>query len=223
MVHGAVKWLFKGLAGLAFLLLVIGAGIALRLSQGPLSLDLLTPYVEEAVNDPDAAVRIGVGGTALHWGGLDAPFDLRVRDVRATDRSGALIALVPEASLTVDPRPYLRDGTLAIDAITLRGPEVALRREEDGSVTLAMGDAGAEAMPTVEHHADTVAGALRAVLRELGLDDAGTPPALALPQVLRIADARIVLDDRMTGMVWRVPEADATLRREADRLAAEAS
>ncbi|SOD89299.1 DUF3971 domain-containing protein [Caenispirillum bisanense] len=226
MVHGAVKWLFKGLAGLAFLLLVIGAGIALRLSQGPLSLDLLTPYVEEAVNDPDAAVRIGVGGTALHWGGLDAPFDLRVRDIRATDRSGALIAQVPEASLTVDPRPYLRDGTLAIDAVTLRGPEVALRREADGSVTLAMGDAGRAAeqpAPAVEHHADTVAGAVRAVLRELGLDDGGSPPALALPQVLRIADARIVLDDRMTGMVWRVPEADAVLRREADRLAAEAS
>lgn len=224
MVHGAVKWLFKGLAGLALLILLLGAGIALRLSQGPLPLDLLDPYIEEAINSPGTDLRLTIGGTELHWGGMKTPFDLRVRDLQARDRDGALVAAVPEASLTVDPAAYLRDRSLDVRAVTLRDAVVNLRREEDGSVTLAMSEGATDGeRAAVEHHADTAAGALRTVLRQVGLDESGAPPALALPDVVRVADARLVLDDRMTGIVWQVPNADVLLRREADRLVARAS
>lgn len=224
MVHGAVKWLFKGLAALALVLLLLGAGLALRLSHAPLPLGLLTPYIEEAINGPDARVTLSIGGTELHWGGLKDPFDLRVRELKAHDRaSGALIAVVPDASVTLDPLPLLRDGTLAIEDVTLRGASLHLRREADGSLALAMtGDDGADS-PAVEHRADTPAGAVRAVLRDLGLGNDGEPAAAALPHELRIADARITLDDRMMGVVWQVPQADILLRRDRNRVAAQAA
>ena len=222
MVHGAVKWLFKGLAALALVLFLLGAGLALRLSHGPLPLDLLTPYIEEAINGPDARVALSIGGTDLHWGGLKTPFDLRVRDLTARDRdTGAVIAMVPDASLTLDPLPLLRDGTLDLKDVTIRGASLNLRRESDGTLTLAMTDG--DDTPGVEHRADTVAGAVRGVLRELGLDDDGTPAAAALPTELRITNARITLDDRMTDVVWQVPQADILLRRDHNRVAAQAA
>lgn len=68
MVQGGVRWVFKGVAAVALLILVVGALLAARLSQGPLPLDLLNPYILDIVNDSDADVRFSLGGTELHWG-----------------------------------------------------------------------------------------------------------------------------------------------------------
>lgn len=227
MVHGAVRWVFKGLAAVAIVTLVLGALVAARLSHGPLSLDMVTPYLLEAVNEPGGAVRYTMGGTDLHWGGVAEPFDLRVRDVRAFDRHGALIATIPEASVSVDAGPLVREGRLALDSVTLRGGEVKLRREKDGALVLAM----AEDDLAVERRADSPAQAVRSIMRVLGLsgraDAVETTPAevggIELPDVLRVADARVVIDDRLSGRMWRVPHVDAEIRRAPDRVTAEAS
>lgn len=247
MVHGAVRWLFRGLAALALLLLVAAALLALRLSQGPLPLDPLLPYVLDQINRPDAPVRIDIGRADLRWGDWSHPFDLRAGDVAARTRDGALVAAVPEASLTVEPGPLLREGRLELGAVTLRGAVVNLRRERDGAITLAVsgatgtdtdtdtgtrtGDAPAQ---TVEHRAEGLPQALRAVMRDLGVSppaegDSGAaappeaPPPVTLPQAVRLADARVTIDDAVTGITWRFPTVDGIVTRSGGRLEAEAS
>lgn len=227
LVHGAVKWVFKGVAALAVVVLVAGALLALRLSQGPLPLDLLTPYLMDEINRPEALVRYTLGGAELRWGDLEQPFDLRLRDVQARARDGALIAAVPDASLTVAPLPLVAEGRLEVEAVTLRGAVVNLRRERDGSVVLAMEGDAAEA-EAFGHRAPGAAAAIRAVMEATGIGAAGpggAAPAVAagVPERVRVADARVALDDRLTGFTWVLPHVDLALARREGKLTAEAS
>ncbi|EKV26135.1 hypothetical protein C882_2903 [Caenispirillum salinarum AK4] len=218
--------MFKGVAAVAVLTLVVGALLAARLSQGPLPLDLLNPYILEAVNTPGAAVRYSLGGTDLRWGGVDEPFDLRVRDVQVLDAHGALIAAIPDASVSIDAGPLLREGRLALDAVTLHGGVVHLRRELDGAVVFAM-ETAPEAVAPVERRAESPAQALRGAMRALGLGEEAAAEAsiggVDLPETVRISDARVVIDDRISGITWRLPHVDAAVTREPGRVRAEAS
>lgn len=231
MVQGGVRWVFKGVAAVALLILVVGALLAARLSQGPLPLDLLNPYILDIVNDSDADVRFSLGGTELHWGGVQELFDLRVRDVRAFDRDGVLIAAVPDASVSIDAGPLIREGRLVLDAFTLHGGIVNLRREEDGTLVFAMASTP-ESETRLERRVDTPAEALNDIMDILGLTDAVEPGAepppvevagIELPDMVRISDAHVVIDDRVSGVTWRMPHVNAEVRRRVERVEAEAS
>ena len=63
--------------------IILTALVAWRLSAGPVALDFLTPYVEDALAGTTAGpvARIGIGGTMLRWRGFERPLDLAATDV----------------------------------------------------------------------------------------------------------------------------------------------
>src|SRR5450631_2391803 len=82
--------------GLAVFLL-IGGALWWRLSSGPISLDMITPWLTAAIaENVGNQFRIEVGGTVLERDehGRAA---MRIRDIKVRDRDGTVIASAPKA------------------------------------------------------------------------------------------------------------------------------
>jgi len=205
VVHGAVHLLFRVLGAVLFLLLVAAGLLAWRLSQGPLPLDLLTPYVEDLLTSPEDDFRLSVGHTQLTWERGDGELDLRASDVRALDADGAVLAAVPEVGIGLQPLGLLR-GQVRLSAVEVIGPHIQLRRDSDGIVHFGLWHSGA-ADTEQEASADVL---VEALLR--GLNAEGEGPAASLGAV-RVVGADATIIDDVLNATWQVPSASVELLR----------
>ena len=108
-------------------LVVIAILLAWRLSSGPISLGFLSPYMEVALSAATDSFDIEFDDTTLAWAGWDRTLDIRVLNVRAVDTKGAVVASVPELSLSLSAQGLLR-GTVAPKNIELFRPKLWLVR-----------------------------------------------------------------------------------------------
>lgn len=194
-------------AGLAIITLLI----AWQLHKGPVSLSFLTPYVERALNDGHRSFRLAIDDTTLTWAGWDRAIELRVKNVRAIDDSGAAQARIPELSLSLSGRALLQ-GRLAPKFIELLGPEIRVRRETDGGLGIAVAAGGA-------NNGDRFATGLLSWL--IKKPERGSP--MSYLETVRISGATMSFDDRMTGKNWQAPVGYLKLVRAPHGLLAEGS
>ncbi len=69
MIARSAKIITEVIIGL-IAVVALGAGLAIwRLSSGPLSVDFITPYLEESFADNERGLTLDVGETVLAWGG----------------------------------------------------------------------------------------------------------------------------------------------------------
>ncbi|WP_029013870.1 AsmA-like C-terminal domain-containing protein [Niveispirillum irakense] len=195
------------LAGL-LLVLALGSGLlAWRLTQGPVSLDFVTPYLEQELNR-QAPTRLDLGETILAWNGFGTRMDLRLRGVTAYGTTGAVVAAVPEVRLGLSVPALLR-GTIAPTRIELVEPRLYAERTADGEFRLDI--------RTDDTELDPEAGAR--IMREL-LEALRAPPdplrQTGALRDLRITRARLVVNNVATGTIWQVPRLDLRLRRNAN-------
>ncbi len=188
------------------------AALTWRLSQGPLESPWLAARLADVVN-ADQAGHIIIGSAALAWegfsGGVDRPLDIRVRDVVLTDASGARIAAVPRAELSLSVRRLLL-GQIVPRALAVSGARLLVIRATDGSVTLDLGDlfSGDETPDKVPTgSAAEPSGAAAGVLRQLvqaPANDRTFGPVSRWSQMRRvhIRDAVITVIDRQLGATW---------------------
>lgn len=207
MVHGAVHLLFRVLGAILFLLLV-GAGVlAWRLSQGPLPLDPLTPYIEDALDAPEDDFRLSIGHTLLTWERGDRELDLRATDVRAVGRDGTVLAAAPEIGISLSPVGLVR-GELLVSAVEVIGPHIELRRDAQGGIHFGLWSSNTrDADDGDGRGAEAV---IEALVRGLGADSSGPAAELSAVRVIE-ADATIV--DEALGATWQVPQASIELLR----------
>lgn len=200
--------------------LVIGVGLlagfaAWQLGRGPVSLDFLTPYIEDELTAPDALVRVRLGRTILLWAGIDRALDVRVIDLRLVGADGRVFASVPEASVRFSLRALL-SGVIAPTEIELLGPRLKVVRREDGAV-----DLGIDAGTASDESADSEAAAVIASL----LEGFYTPPSPDRPigWLTRIAidSGFLTVDDRRNGVVWTAPRVTLAVDRDEVGLAGE--
>lgn len=219
------------IAGLALAIVLL----AWRLSTGPLEIDFLTPYIQDAL--ADQPVRIEIGSTALRWDGFSRPFTVVARDVRIASLDGRPIASVPEISADLS-LPKLLRGMIAPSRIDLVGPRVRILRLENGDFALDIATettaAGAMAPPpevTTPGPAtgpDAVAppepdDPLPQMLAALDQAPSHADSPLAALRELTVIDAEIVLIDRVLDRRWVAPTAAVTLRRTETGVAGDAS
>jgi hypothetical protein len=125
-------------ASIAF---VITAGLLVlwwRLSSGPISLDLATPWLTAAIEDNfGKGHTVKVGGTQLERDerGRTA---LRLIDVVVTDPDGNVVARAPKAEVGVSGAELIA-GRLRVERLSLVGAELAVRIEPSGKVTVFAG------------------------------------------------------------------------------------
>ncbi|MGE0254146.1 MAG: AsmA-like C-terminal domain-containing protein [Alphaproteobacteria bacterium] len=199
---------------------VVGIGllagvVAWQLGRGPMSLDFLTPYIEDELTDPDAPARVRLGRTVLLWAGLERALDVRVLDLRLVGEDGRVFASVPEASVRFSLRALLA-GVVAPTSIELLGPRLKLVRREDGVV-----DLGIDGSEGRDEAADAEAAAAIARL----LEGFYLPPAedRSVGWLTRIAvdSGFLTVDDRRNGVVWMAPRVTFGVDRDARGLVGE--
>jgi hypothetical protein len=194
--HRLLVW-FGGVA--AVLILVAVAGIW-RLLQGPVELDRLIPYVEQALQRSGAGIGVAVAGVSIGIDRATHQLDLQAKNVRLSLPNGEKLANFPQMATSFSLGALL-GGRIEPTSLVVEHPVVALTRDANGALSFRVGS------PDLTPDQVTLDNAL-AVFAPLRPD----APWSRLRQIT-IRDATIVLDDRVSGRVLRADRAAATLVR----------
>lgn len=196
----------------------LGAGLAIivllaawQFQKGPVSLSILTPHVERALNKGHRSFRLAIEDTTLAWAGWDRALELRVKNVRAIGENGVAQARIPELSMSLSAKALLH-GTLAPKFIELLGPDLRVRRGPDG-------DFGFEVTAGDDQSDGAFATGLLGWL--LKKPEPGSP--MSYLQTLRINGATMTYVDSISGKAWDAPVGYLRLDRAAHGLLAEGS
>jgi hypothetical protein len=239
-IGGAVHAFCRVAMALIVIVAACLAGLAWRLSEGPLEVPFIAHRIEAAVNAdadaeaaahpgvPPAASRMHIGHAAIAWEGwrfgFDRPLDLRLEDITATDAAGHTIMSVPRAEVSLSVAE-LALGRIRPRAISVDGARLRVVRAADGGLSLDLGslaDAPENAAEAVGDHAtaaapasDNPANSLFAELSRPAQSDRSSPRASRLSQLrrVRIKDAQVTVIDRQLGATWQAPEAQIDIRR----------
>lgn len=205
--------LLEIVAGLLAMAVLAGGVAAWRLTQGPLQVDALTPYLEQAINR-ESPVRVDFGGTRLSWAGFGAPLDIQAVNFTAFGESGQPVLRVPEIRLSLSLPALLRQ-RIAPTRVELVRPTVAVVRTEEGEFRLDLPTEGAADPDAGRRFTNQLIQALR---------DAPDPrePFGAL-QSVRIVDATLMVENQQLDVVWTAPNVELTLIRNAAGLSGSAA
>jgi hypothetical protein len=208
--HWPVRFCLHTLAILLGGVVVLAAVLAFRLSQGPITLNMLSPTLGEALKALDPEADISVGETVVLWSESRRTIQLEARDVRARGPGGDERASVPELAVSLSI-PALLHGLLAPSSLEIYGLHVTLVRSPDGKIQFgnaAPAPEGAEAQQA------ELSG--NAIENLLSLFAAAPDPAVRSSYLKRasVVDASFTLDDQKTGHVWEAPEAHLSIVRD---------
>jgi hypothetical protein len=172
-----------------------------QLSQGPISLGFLSPYIQNAVNQGQTNFRLKLGDTILTWAGWDRSLDIRVLDLQIFNVEDEVIGNIPELSFSLD-RTALLKGEIAPNIIELFGPKLHFIRQIDGAMNIGLGKIkGVYGAPTLATFQDLLEG------------PEGENPLRHL-KFLNIISAEMLVDDQILETSWMAPSADIYLSRD---------
>lgn len=124
-------------AGALIFLVAIGA-LWWRLTSGPISIDLATPWLTAAIDENlGHRYKVQIGGTVIE---LDENrrMAIRMRDVVLREDDGTVVASAPKAEAGFSLLALLT-GHPRVESLNLVGAELALRVETDGKVAVFAG------------------------------------------------------------------------------------
>ncbi len=203
MVHGTVRHFFQILGALGLVLSGAVPFFAWRVSSSPLSLEFLTPYVEEALTPPGGAYSVKLDETVLYWAGWRRTLDVRALGVKVVSAAGSPVASIPVLSFGLSLRA-LSVGLIAPRTVELVGARLHLLRRADGRFELDIGGAAPIGGP------DEGIGPL--------MEAALAPPDMTRPTGyltrFRLADSTVVIDDEILGATWTVADVGLELVRD---------
>jgi Protein of unknown function len=133
-----MHWLGLGVTAVTAFFVLAAVGLWLMLANGPISLDIATPWLAAAVAENFGnQFRVDIGGTVLERDehGRTA---MRVRAVTVRDRDGTVVASAPKAEVGFSTASLL-NGRPRAQRLNLVGAELAIRVEPDGKVTVSTG------------------------------------------------------------------------------------
>ncbi|HXA71389.1 MAG TPA: AsmA-like C-terminal domain-containing protein [Stellaceae bacterium] len=205
--HGCLLLLRTTAALLAGLALA-AAVLVWRISSGPISLDFMTPWVQQALSDPEHGISVSVEHTMLSHEPGGATVNLVAQGVHLRHSEGGAEVVLPRIALDLSIRAGL-SGSLAPTRIVLTAPQLHLTRQPDGTIHLGLGEgAGSEDLA-------------KGVLADLDLQANQRGP-LGYLKELAIRDAQLTLEDRALNVSWQARRADVTLFRSEQGLSGDA-
>ena len=193
----------------AALILVCGFSLW-RLMQGPIDLDVLTPFVQQLVNRPSGGIEIAISRARLGVDRQTHQLDLRLEGVRVADADGEPFAAFPDVSASFSLRSLLQ-GKLAPTGLVVERPVLHLVRDEAGTIRLRFGEPDGGAPSFGFDILDQLAG----------------PPNPDLPFGLMrrvvVRNAALIFEDRQTSRRWETDRVDAWIERSPQGLAGDLS
>ena len=213
MVHGGVKVLFKALSAATLVVLFAGVVAVWRLSQGPVSVGFLAPYVAEALNDIDDQIKFNVKDAVVRWTGFRDRLEVQIVDVRALDDRGRVIAAFPEMAVRLSLLSIL-DGLPSPEEISIVKPVIRLTRTTERNILVGF----QEALSAEPARREETLGPSPASLLAQALVQGLTRPGQDKTRVgylksVRISDATVVFADQGSGAQWYVPSGQIVLSR----------
>jgi hypothetical protein len=192
--HGAAVLLRLGFIIIGAL--VVTAGLLYwRLSEGPLSLRILTPQLEAALSPSDGAFTVAIADTIVALDEEEKTIEVVARDVRLVDRGGRGIARVPEVALALS-LPAAAHFMVAPTRLVAREPKLRLLRDAEGSFRL-VGETGGGGDGE----------SLRIFLEELAHPPDLTRPSGYLKEVA-LTGGTVEVEDLRLGRTWRAEGLD---------------
>jgi hypothetical protein len=196
---------------------ILAGALAWRVTQGPISLAFLAPYVSEALALPQLGFRVTVGDVVLAWSEPDQSLRLRLIDAQYNVEGERAVLRVPTMDMDLSGPALLR-GVIAPRSIRASGVEARLVRDVQGGFQLGLPETSADAasgdvaptpMQTDDQAAQAMFGAIFDLLsRPPSLDD-----SLGQLQSVSILADRLVIEDWKLNQRWVVPEAQISFRR----------
>lgn len=196
----AFRIMLRVAAALAIVVIVAAGVFAWRLSQGPIEVGFLTPYLQRALSASDQDVRVSAKRTVLAWSGWGRGVQLQARELSVVHANGEPLAEIPVISIRLSLRALIV-GEVAPIAITVHRPQLYLERSAEGRISLALHSKPARKSRFVP-----------GLLSALASDKRGDGP-LRLMTAIRIEDAELNIDDRYLGRVWRTKNLSVTIAR----------
>ncbi len=212
------------------LLVVAGAGLFWRLSQGPVSLASFQGRIEQAINKQLSGLSISLDDTVIELDSESLVPHVRARNLVLRDKDGAVLASAPKAGVALNGSSLLT-GNVIVTSLELIGPRINARRNLDGSVRLGIGTAAAAAEEvTVVTESDFLGEEQQAAkpkadpaavpVAETGggrildlLGARGKGGALAAMDDIKITRAEVSFFDEANDATWFSPRSDMTFRR----------
>ncbi len=211
MIGRSTKLFLEVLTTLVVLTAIAGAVLAWRLSQGPISLRFIAPTVETAINSGLTGTWIDLEDVVIAWRDVRRSLEVRAIGVNVLRPDGSRIAQFPEVSVSLSGRGLL-NGLVAPTRLEVLGAKVVLVRAPDGSFGLTSGEA----------EPGDSSSALTLLLQEL-LHPPDPDRSMGYLQQVSVTETEIIMIDQATGRIWRAPEADVALSRDAAGLRADAA
>src|SRR6185503_19038973 len=169
------------------------AGLWWRLSNGPIELDMATPWLKKAMEENFGGNHsVSVGGTQIERDENGRP-TLRLRDIVVRDVDGTVVASAPKAEVGLSGGS-LFSGRLVAESLNLVGAELSIRIEKDGRVTVFT---GADKRPIATAQAPVA------------------PPAGTGKSSGASAGGGFVVEDQRDGKRWTFDRINASLMRPA--------
>jgi hypothetical protein len=198
------------LLSLALLVVVTAAGLAAVTGRPIVAPGWAVVEVESRVNDRLAgAASLSLGSAELLIDGHFVP-RVRLTDLRVLDARGDQVAYLPELRVTFS-LPALLDGRLSPSELTVSGASLALHRDMNGGLNLALG----REIGTRPGEVRTIGGVLQTIDRVLA------NPVLAGLTRIRADALTLTLDDARAGRVWQVGDGRLTLVQDAREVSIE--
>jgi len=149
-------------------------GLWWRLGAGPINLEMVTPWLAEAIEENIGhGNTVEVGGTQIERTGR-IRIAVRIRDIIVRDRDHAIVASAPKAEVRLSATALLM-GRLRAESLNLVDAELAVRITPDGYVTVSTGD---NARPLAT---GVTSKRLSGVAPSSGQPPAAMPPGVAPP------------------------------------------
>jgi hypothetical protein len=221
-----VKRLVVSATAVAVVVVVGAIGLWWRLAQGPIEVDIATPWLKAAIEQNfGRGHTVEVGGTQIERDEKGRP-TLRLRDIVVRDADGTVVASAPKAEVGMSGTGLL-EGHLRAESLNLVGAKMAVRIERDGEVTVF---AGADKRPIATAPPNAASGtppmATIAPRGKLGSGVQEVAGVLAwIDKVgasgldghdleeLGLKNGQLTVDDRRNGKHWTFDHINASLRR----------
>ncbi len=193
----------------AALILLCGFGLW-RLTQGPIDLGRLTPFVQQLVDRSVVGMKVEISRACLGIDRQTGQLDLRLEGVRVADADGEPFAAFPDTSASFSLGSLL-EGKLAPTRLLIEHPILHLVRDETGAIHLRFGEPDNRAPNLGPDILDQLAG----------------PPnpdqPFGLMRRIVVRNAAVIYDDRQTNRRWQADRVDAWIERNQQGLAGDVS
>lgn len=208
MLKRAARSFIHLLAGVSAGLVILASLAAWSLSQGPVSLGFLNPYIEDGLNSLHSKFHFKMDDTVLTWAGWDRTLDVRIMNVQITNDAKEELASLPEIAVALNGQA-LFSGIFAPKRIELFRPSLVFAREVDGHFEIGFEGGG-----------DGGGLLLKGMLAQLAAAPTADT-AMSYLERVNIVDASVRIEDKASGRTWRAPTSQLEVWRQAGRMHAD--